>query len=238
MYILEGNIGAGKSTFLKLIEKACSDISVVQEPHENWFKPVGGTSLFEQFYHDPKRWAYTTETLVMMSRVKDHLRAQLNNHSNAIMERSVYSGHYCFAVNGFNSGYFSELEWDAYSKILEFMVKEQCTFPQGFIYLRANSDVCRKRISKRNRKGEEDLTQDYLVKIHELHENLLIKKIGIFDELKAVPVLILDADEDFVDSPQNFEQHLRKVREFIGQTQTVQNILAAKRSAKLETKSF
>jgi deoxyadenosine/deoxycytidine kinase len=232
MFILEGNIGAGKSTFLKLIEKAYSDIPVVQEPHENWFTPMEGMSLFEKFYHDPTRWAYTTETLVMMSRVKDHLRAQLNNHSSAIMERSVYSGHYCFAVNGFNSGYFSELEWDAYSKILEFMVKEQCKIPQGFIYLRVNPDVCRERICKRNRKGEEDLSQDYLLKIHELHENFLIKKIGIFDELKSVPVLILDGGEDFVDSPQVFEQHLMRVREFIAQTQMVQNILAAKSSAK------
>lgn len=76
MYIVEGNIGAGKSTFLKLISKRLSHITVVFEPLHNWQNKVYGQSVLANFYKDPRRWAYTMETLAMACRVQEHLREQ------------------------------------------------------------------------------------------------------------------------------------------------------------------
>ncbi len=219
MYILEGNIGAGKSTFLKLIEANHSDISVVQEPKENWVTPTEGTSLFERFYHEPTRWAYTIETLIMTCRVREHLQAQRVSNPNRLMERSVYSGHYCFAKNGLESGYFTNLEWYAYSKLLEFMVKEQCRLPLGFIYLRTTPETCFQRIKIRNRNGEQDISIDYLTKIHNLHEKFLVNHAEVFEELKKVPVLVLDGNANFLQDTNYFETLVFKVREFMQATQ-------------------
>lgn len=221
MYILEGNIGAGKSTFLRLIEKHCKDISVVQEPQENWCSPTEGGSLFERFYHEPKRWAYTIETLIMTCRVRDHLQAQVDTNPNRLMERSVYSGHYCFAQNGFESGYFTDLEWYAYSKLLDFMVKEQCRLPLGFIYLQTNPETCFERIKIRNRVGEQSISLDYLTKIHNLHEKFLVDHVDVFEALKYVPVLVLDGNFNFIKDSKYFEILVDKIREFMFKTQQI-----------------
>ena len=48
-FIVEGNIGAGKSTFLKIIQKHL-DVQVVFEPHEKWQKVIDGQNLLDKFY--------------------------------------------------------------------------------------------------------------------------------------------------------------------------------------------
>src|SRR3989337_1493014 len=99
MYILEGNIGAGKSTFLRLIKEHMPEIDVSFEPVHNWQKKVYGQSLLANFYQYPKRWAYTLETFAMICRVIEHLKDQSRCYQKKIIERSIYSGHYCFTLN-------------------------------------------------------------------------------------------------------------------------------------------
>ncbi len=66
-FLVEGNIGAGKSTFLKIISQYL-DIQIIYEPHQKW-QNVAGHNLLEQFYKDPKRWAYTFQSYAFVSRV-------------------------------------------------------------------------------------------------------------------------------------------------------------------------
>lgn len=219
MYILEGNVGAGKSTLLTLIEKHCPEIKIVQEPKENWFDPSDGSSLFENFYNNPSRWAYTIETLIMACRVKNHLLVQQDTNPSKIMERSVYSGHFCFALNGFNSGFFTKLEWDAYLKMVDFLINNQCKIPHGFIYLKTFPETCFKRIKIRNRPGEENLSLDYLTKIHNLHEKFLIQKESTFENIKNVPILELNADNDFLKDQAFMLEIIGAIQNFIAKTQ-------------------
>ncbi|MCK4518021.1 deoxynucleoside kinase, partial [Candidatus Babeliales bacterium] len=121
MYILEGNIGVGKSTFLELVKQQTPEVNNLQiqiltEPVDDWSKQSYGQSLLANFYQDASRWAYTMETLTMFCRVRDYVNEQENNDPNRIIERSVYSGHYCFAQNHYQSGYLTELEWKIYSQ--------------------------------------------------------------------------------------------------------------------------
>ena len=55
MYIVEGNIGVGKSTFLQLIHHLDPTIAIIPEPKENWAQRVYGQSLLANFYQDPQR---------------------------------------------------------------------------------------------------------------------------------------------------------------------------------------
>ena len=90
MYILEGNIGVGKSTFLSLLAKHSPHIEMLTEPLEDWSKQTYGESLLDNFYKDTPRWAYTLESLTLMCRSRDHIREQRNKNPNRIFERSVY----------------------------------------------------------------------------------------------------------------------------------------------------
>lgn len=76
MYILEGNIGSGKSTFLRLLNSYIPTIKTYTEPVTNWQKSMYGQSILTNFYEDTHRWAYTFESLTMICRVQDHLSEQ------------------------------------------------------------------------------------------------------------------------------------------------------------------
>ena len=89
VYIVEGNIGAGKSTFLSLLKNRLPGLTIVQEPVNNWASQRQGTSLLENFYLDPKRWAFTLETYTMIARSLE-LQSLTATPGVIIMERSCY----------------------------------------------------------------------------------------------------------------------------------------------------
>jgi len=215
MYILEGNIGVGKTTFLDLLNKNVPEIKVFLEPTGNWTKTVYGQSLLANFYKEPKRWAYTMETLTMVCRVQNHVNDQNNSNQRFIVERSIYSGHYCFALNGYENGYFSKIEWSVYNEWVNFLINKRCRPPHGFIYLKASPEVCFERIKKRNRFSEKDVTLAYIKQIEKYHEQFLVEKRNIFENLKNVPVLILDCNEDFIKNEQNMQKHIFKVKKIL-----------------------
>jgi deoxyadenosine/deoxycytidine kinase len=214
MYIVEGNIGVGKSTFLSLLGQNCPEIETVQEPVNDWAKNVSGESLLDSFYKDPKRWSYTLETLTMIYRTRDYIKEQSNTNPNRVMERSVYSGHYCFAYNGFESGFFSHVEWEIYNKWVDFLLRNQCKPPKGFIYLKTSPEVCFERVIKRNRASEKSLSIEVLKKIDHFHDKFLIEKQNVFEELKKIPVLVLDCSDDFQENPEQMQNHIKKVKSF------------------------
>lgn len=215
MFIVEGNIGAGKSTFLTMLQSACPTLKIVQEPVHNWASERYGKSLLEEFYKKPARWAFTIETFAMLARSLDHVKHQKNGSGNVVMERSIYSGHYCFAYNGLASGYLNEIEWEVYTQWINFIMHQQCQAPKGFVYLRTKPETCHSRVHKRSRSGEELVSLAYLRNIHEWHEKFLITKAVLDPKLRRVPVLVLDVDEDFHDNSAAFEHLAAKTEVFI-----------------------
>ncbi|HBL98406.1 TPA: hypothetical protein DDZ86_02050 [Candidatus Dependentiae bacterium] len=193
MFILEGNIGAGKSTFIRILKEFAPFIDTAFEPLAQW--DGQGASLLENFMNDPKRWAYTMETFVMSCRFRDHLRLQAMS-AMTLAERSLYSGHYVFAVNSRAQGFMTEAEWGAYETLFNYLVLRYCSAPKGFIYLRVDPEVAYGRACKRQRAAESSLSLEYLKQIHERHERFMVDH-EVHEELKKVPVLVLDGHGDF-----------------------------------------
>ncbi len=216
MYIVEGNIGAGKSTFLRLIQAQLPQLSVIFEPLHNWQSQVYGQSILSQFYNDPHRWAYTMETLAMACRVQEHIQEQANPNPLRLMERSIYSGHYVFATNDYHNGFLSSLEWNIYLEWFNFLVAGHCQAPRGIIYLKVDPEIAYERIKKRDRRAEKNISLDYIKQIHACHEAFLIEKTDILPELRSVPVLILDCNKEFEANPAQFVLHAQTVADFVG----------------------
>ena len=215
MYIIEGNIGAGKSTFLRLIQDHIPEASVAFEPLHNWQTQVYGQSLLANFYQEPNRWAYTMETLALACRVKEHLLEQEKNEAVRLMERSIYSGHYVFATYGYKNSFVTQLEWNVYLEWFNFLVTGHCKVPQGFIYLKTDPMKAYERIKKRNRDAEKNISFEYIQQIHSCHETFLVEKKDVLAELQQVPVLILDCNEEFEAEPAYFKKHAQTVARFI-----------------------
>lgn len=220
MYILEGNIGAGKSTFLKLVQKYLPHIGIALEPLHNWQKQVYGQSLLANFYEKPERWAFSMETFAMMCRVQEHISEQEHINQIRIVERSIYSGHYCFTLNGYKQGFMNDTEWYMYNQWFNFLIPKKCKPPHGFIYLQTDPIIAHKRLKKRNRLAEKKISPAYLRQIHDHHEAFLIHKEGLFQELKNVPVLTLDCNQEFESNEAQLQKHFNALQEFLNTTQS------------------
>jgi deoxyadenosine/deoxycytidine kinase len=74
---IDGNIGAGKSTFLNQLKKQFPKFHYVDEPVDTWTKFVNeeGESLLEVFYKDRKRWSYTFQNCAFMTRTRAIVQA-------------------------------------------------------------------------------------------------------------------------------------------------------------------
>ena len=214
-FVVEGNIGAGKSTFLKII-KQYLNVQVVVEPHERW-QQVGGTeNLLDKFYHDPKRWAYTFQSYAFVSRVMaQYAHAQTNPYAIQVLERSVFSDRYCFARNCYELGYMNALEWKLYQEWFSWLRDTYVVKPTGFIYLRTQPEICYGRLKKRSREEEATVSIDYIQSLHTKHERWLVDKVDGDAYMTDIPVLILDCDEEFENNRAEQEKHIENVGSFV-----------------------
>ncbi|KAG5684026.1 hypothetical protein PVAND_013279 [Polypedilum vanderplanki] len=185
---IEGNIGSGKSTFLEHFSKF-KNASLIPEPLEEW-KNLNGINLLDLLYKDPQKWYMAFQSYVMLTQIKNHIG--LNEKPIKLIERSIYSGQYCFLEQMHDNkiletGMYHVLQ-DWYNFIYEHH-KIQCDL---IVYLRTNPEIVYKRMKQRGRTEESKVTLQYLKDLHNHHENWLIH--GKFNI--PAPVLIIDANLD------------------------------------------
>ena len=68
---IEGNIGSGKSTILKIIRERFTSLQILDEPLAEW-QNIGekkNINLLEMYYKDSKRWGFTFQIFAFMSRL-------------------------------------------------------------------------------------------------------------------------------------------------------------------------
>mmetsp|Transcript_25112 Transcript_25112/g.76225 ORF Transcript_25112/g.76225 Transcript_25112/m.76225 type:complete len:269 (-) Transcript_25112:445-1251(-) len=231
---LEGNIGAGKSTLMRLL-RDCAGLAVVDEPVARWQSvrapgeaevepPV---NLLDLFYKDQKRWAFTFQTFAFLSRAQaavDALRFQEDSgqpsSAAVVLERSLDSDKHVFATNCFETGLFTRAEWAVYSNYHQWTAQQHpFVSVDGFIYLRTELRTCQQRCAKRSRPEDESIGLDYLGQIHTRHEDWLLPSAqphtsGLARNLDllrtttkhGVPVLVVDCNKEFEnDKERNME---------------------------------
>ncbi len=214
--MVEGNIGAGKSTFLRLIEEHLP-VQIVYEPVDQWQRVAAGENLLERFYKDTQRWAYTFQSYAFITRVMEQQKKALELvHGLQVIERSVYSDRYCFAKNCFEMGTMNPLEWSLYQEWFDWLIENYVQKPSGFIYLRTSPEKSYERLKKRARSEEKVVPLEYLTLLHNKHEQWLIEKKNVAQSLFDVPVLVIEADQEFESSPAQMEEHVTQIAKFIG----------------------
>ena len=215
-FVIEGNMGAGKSTFLHLVQHYLN-VQLVFEPHHKW-QDVAGENLLDYFYKDAPRWAYTFQSMAFISRIREQEEhAQYNPYGAQVVERSVFSDRYCFAQNCYETGLMTSLEWNLYCQWFSWLVNEHMQKPAGFIYLRTSPQVCYDRMRKRSRKEEANVGHDYLQLLHDRHEAWLIRREGLQSDVADIPVLTLSCDEEFENDVAVQKQHMQAIADFIQQ---------------------
>lgn len=215
-FVVEGNIGAGKSTFLRLMHEVLG-IDVVYEPTDKWQRKDKDGNLLDLFYKDTQRWAYTFQSYAFISRIQSQIdhEASVTSLEPQIYERSVYCDRYCFAKNCYELGFMSALEWNIYKEWFGWLVQAYTKKPSGFIYLRTTPEVCFDRIQKRSRCEESSIPLSYLEALHSRHEEWLINKQEVLASLLDVPILILDCTKEFETDSIARNIMLQQVQQFV-----------------------
>jgi deoxyguanosine kinase len=208
---VEGNIGSGKSTFLKKIEEHIS-CSVIYEPHTQW-QNINNENLLDLFYKDMHRWAYSFQTYVFLTRIRaQEVALEQNPEKNVfICERSVVADRYTFARALHNRGDLSEIEWNMYCSWYVWMVNNHVRLPHLFIYLQASPEISYQRINKRMRDEEKGVDFNYIQLLNQYHDDWLIDKKDMTKKIAEIPVLVLDCNKDFASDSKEWSILVEKV---------------------------
>jgi deoxyadenosine/deoxycytidine kinase len=173
MILLEGNIGAGKSTVGEVL-KTSGLFDFIEEPVDRW-QTGFASNLLGMFYNDMERWSFTFQILAFITRAKtwQEILAQ-TDHSRVVLERSIFTDRYVFATNLHNLGAMSETEWQVYCGLWDFLQSNYCVEPNAIVYLRTPAEECIERIKARDRSEEIGIKLDYLEKLEALHDGWLL----------------------------------------------------------------
>lgn len=167
MIIIEGIIGAGKTTLSNELHQKIPRSKIFHEP-------VGENPYLERFYGNPKRWALEMQYFLMAHRYKMHVKAVEEEWSTGvttIFDRSIY-GDRAFADVLYGFDHIDELGYGSYMQHRECM-ERQLLIPQQVIYLEVSVDTALNRIQSRGRECERGITRDYLERLSEAYEKII-----------------------------------------------------------------
>ena len=210
LFSIEGNIGSGKSTFIKYLKKidftknlSQDDYKVIylSEPVNEWvdIKDESGETILAKFYKDQNRYSFAFQMMAYISRInqlmetietlkKENEEKGTNKKYIIITERSVYTDKNVFAKMLKDDGKIESVEYQIYLKWFDNFTKN--IYFHGNIYLYANTAVCFERIKKRNRPGE-TMSFEYLNNCNLYHNKWLLG-----DEYND-KILKINANEDY-----------------------------------------
>ena len=186
--VLAGNIGAGKSSLVRLLAKKLD--------FAPYFEPVTENPFLKPFYEDMKRWAFHSQVFFLTSRAKAH-RQLMADPRSVVQDRSLYEDAEVFARNLYNQGTMNREEWTTYQELYKTLASILPP-PDLVIYIRASVDTLHRRIKKRGREFESSIQESYLIGLNSLYEEW----IQTFD---LAPVLTIPGDKlDFVEDSNDF----------------------------------
>jgi len=154
LIIVDGEIGAGKTTFIQNLANRVAQrhtVMVVEEPVDEWIK-VG---ILQKFYSDPERYAYEFQTYTYVTRMQKLLEAFKTPADVYILERSVLTDRYVFMA--LQNRYCPKHETNMYNDwwpLWEELMRPYDYEIKKMIYLKPSLSSCMSRVNNRKRTGE------------------------------------------------------------------------------------
>lgn len=189
--VVEGVIGAGKTTLARIFSERFNGRLVLEEFEQNPF--------LERFYQDPPRWAFPTQLSFLASRFRQQKRLL----DRDLFQRVVISD-YAFDKDRI----FAHLnlkgdELHLYETLYTLMQPSTPT-PDLVIYLQSTPERLMKNIRLRGRSYEENMDAGYIEALNEAYNYY-------FFRYTQSPLLIINSTEiDFVRNARELNELLRQ----------------------------
>jgi hypothetical protein len=195
--VLAGNIGAGKTT---LVELMCQQLG-----WRPYFEPVTENPYLVDFYQDMASWAFHSQVFFLTHRVRSH-RALMDDPYSVVQDRSLYEDAEVFARNLHRQGHISERDWQTYQGLYRTFTT-LLPAPDLVVYLQASVPTLRRRIQRRGRAFEANISEEYLGQLNTLYEEWIAG-------FSLAPVLTVPADRlDFVREKKDLRKIVAVVEE-------------------------
>jgi deoxyguanosine kinase len=167
MYAIEGLIGVGKSTVLQ--ELYARGFVVQTEAVDAW-------TLLPHMAADPARYGALFQLQVLVS-----YAARV--HGVEFMERSADSALHVFAAKLAAESFISEAQLQMLRDVYAMLPHPP---PERYIYLRADPELCMRRIAERSRNGEGGVTLQYLQALDEAYSAFFAERnVAVIDVLES-----------------------------------------------------
>ncbi len=184
--VIEGNIGAGKTSLATMIAEQMNATLILEQFEENSFLP--------KFYKDPLKYAFPLELSFLAERYQQ-LKSQLI--SQDLFKNFVIADYFIDKSLIFAQKNLPEDEYMLYSKLFN-IINPTLPKPELLVYLYVNIDRLKSNIKNRGRSYELDIKDEYLMKIQQ----------GYFEYIKHLPearILIIDINNiDFVNKKDDY----------------------------------
>lgn len=184
--VIEGNIGAGKTTFAKMLSEEYDAKLILEQFAENPFLP--------KFYSDPEKYSFPLELSFLAERY-GQLKKELTDRD--LFHQNTIADYYFMKSLIFAQNTLARDEYNLYRNFFD-IIYERLPKPDLFVYLHLPEDLLLVNIRKRGRDYEQSIDAEYLKKLREGY-------FTFFSQQSDFPVLIIDTSKiDFVASGEHY----------------------------------
>lgn len=190
--VIEGVIGAGKTSLARLLAERFNGKLVLEEFEDNPF--------LGRFYENPKRWGFHTQLSFLASRFQQ----QRTVHDRSLFHQVVISDYLFEKDRIFAHLNLRDEELQLYETLFRQM-QISTPRPDLVVYLQSSPDRLMQNIRKRERNIEQQMSRKYIEELNEAYNYYFFR----FDQS---PLLIINSSNiDFVENPEDLEELVRQI---------------------------
>ncbi len=185
--VVEGNIGAGKTTLAQMLSETFNAKLILERFADNPFLP--------KFYENPDKYSFPLELSFLAERY-GQLKTELAHRD--LFRNLTIADYYFMKSLIFAQNTLAIDEYNLYRKFFE-IIYERLPKPDLYLYLHLSEEQLMLNIRKRGREFENNITQDYLKKVREGY-------FSFFAQQNQFPILIVDTSNiDFVGNAKHYD---------------------------------
>ncbi|MCD4666020.1 MAG: deoxynucleoside kinase [Bacteroidales bacterium] len=186
--VIEGSIGAGKTSLAKMIAKDYNAKLILERFEDNLFLP--------KFYKEPDRYAFPLELSFLADRYQQ-LKVELS--SPELFKTFTIADYFIEKSYIFARKTLQGDEFILYSRLFE-IINLSLPKPDLIIFLYTKVESLKQNILHRGREYEKDIENSYLEKIQSGY-------LDYFRQLKKTRILIINTEKiDFVKSNADYQK--------------------------------
>ena len=196
IYFVEGNIGSGKTHFLKMIERCYHDKYQVIKEQVHWknHNDKDGKNITTLIKEDHKKYAHTCQVMSIIGRMEMLEKIDMTKEC-VFIDQSIWSDRFVFSKLWYDLGMIGDIDYQLYVRYFEWFARNSVP-PHTFIYFKCPVEVL--LASEHN-----TISEDYLQHIESNYQEM-------FNSMRTTDSIITIESYD-VNTFEDFEEMIKEI---------------------------